>query len=94
MKAAKSPNRRRKGGGVKGAEAFASKFASGNPRRLLAFRLQTSLRSAAGDPPTAEGLAAKFKLTRARVRAALELLVAEGRARTRTKDGQTVYVSP
>lgn len=94
MKAAKSTRKRKKGGGVRGAEAFALKFANGNRRRLLAFRLQTSLRSAAGGPPTAEDLAAKFKINRREIHAALDLLVKEGRALAVERGDVVVYKSP
>ena len=80
-------------GGAKGAEAFASKFAGGDPIRLLAFKVQTSIRTRKGDPLTAADLAFKFKVSDEEMDNALMYLIGENKINRVEQGDKIVFTS-
>lgn len=79
-------------GGAKG-EAFASKFAGGDAKRLLAFKVHTSIRTRKGDPLTAEELAEKFNVSVEDMHEALDYLIQQSKIESMERaDDSTVYI--
>lgn len=71
--------------------AFAAKFAKGDTIRFLAFRVQTSVRSAKDAPLSVDQLSERMNVPASLINQAIELLKTEKRIKVRSKGGLEVY---